>query len=240
MHFYESIITDTPAIANRDAFATFKKIIARFPNEAVYVYSLVNKRMIYVDGWQELLGFKDDEISLLKLVQLTVPDYIPFCSEINNKALQFILAQQEQLEEYSCIVYSKKYHNNGEEVPLIESVGVFKSDKGQVTEIIGRFQKNKFARMGKIIQYDAYGPKKSAFEETLSKELFKHQAISIKEKETLALFAQGKTYKEVAEHYKISSSAIIKRINPLFERFNVKNLTHLIHFAHQNGLIDDI
>ena len=240
MHFYKTVITDIPMSGNRDEIATFEKTIALFPNEALYIYSLVSRRMVYVKGWEELLGYRDEEISLLKLVDLTVPSYVPFCREMNNKALQFILAKKERLEEYSCIVYSKKFHKNGQEVPLIESVGVFKSEHGHVTEIIGRYQVNKFARMGKVIHYDAYGPEKSDFEETLNKELFNYYAISGNEREALNMLAQGKSYQEVAGHFDISSSAIKKRITPLFERFHVKNLAHLIHFAHQNGLIDDL
>jgi DNA-binding CsgD family transcriptional regulator len=238
MHFYKTIITDIPMSGDRDKIAFFEKTVALFPYEALYIYSLVTKRMIYVKGWQELLGYKDEDISLLKLTELTVPAYVPFCREMNNKALEFILSKKERLEEYSCIVYSKKFNKNGEEVPLIESVGVFKSENGIATEIIGRYQINKHARRGKVIQYDAYGPEKSAFEETLSKDLFNHLAISGKEQEALKMLADGKSYKQVADHFDISLSAAKKRIIPLFERFGVNNLAHLIHFAHQNGLID--
>ena len=238
MHFYKTIITDVPMSGDRDQRAFFEKTVTLFPYEALYIYSLVAKRMIYVKGWEELLGYKDEDISLLKLTELTVPAYIPFCREMNNKALEFILTKHDRLEEYSCIVYSKKFHKNGEEVPLIESVGVFKSEKGVATEIIGRYQINKYARRGKVIQYDAYGPEKSAFEETLSKDLFNYWAISGKEQAALNMLAEGKSYKQVADHFAISLSAAKKRIIPLFERFGVNNLAHLIHFAHQNGLID--
>jgi DNA-binding CsgD family transcriptional regulator len=235
---YKNIITDLPIGCDRDQTDIIDRSVFLFPYEALYIYSLVTKRMIYAKGWEELLGYKDEDISLLKLIGITVPAYLPFCVEMNNKALEFILTKKEYLEEYSCIVYSKKFHRNGEELPLIESVGVFKSENGVATEIIGRYQLNRQAKKGKIIQYYAYGPEKAAFEESLRKDLFKYPAISKKEHEALTMLAQGKSYKQVADHFKISLSAAKKRIVPLFERFGVNNLAHLIHFAYQNGLID--
>jgi DNA-binding NarL/FixJ family response regulator len=87
------------------------------------------------------------------------------------------------------------------------------------------------------MRYAAYGPEKSEFEEELNKELFKHFAISRKEKEALSLIAKGYSDKEIANHFKVSTSAIEKRIIPLFKRFDVKSRTHLITFAYENHIL---
>ena len=87
------------------------------------------------------------------------------------------------------------------------------------------------------MQFAAYGPDTSEFEETLSKELFTHYVISRKEKEALQLAAQGFAFKEIATKLNVSQSAIEKRIIPLYKRFNVHSLPHLINFAHKNHLL---
>jgi DNA-binding NarL/FixJ family response regulator len=87
------------------------------------------------------------------------------------------------------------------------------------------------------MRYAAYGPDKSEFEEELNKQLFHHYAISKKEKEALALISTGYSFKEVANHFNVSSSAIEKRIIPLYKRFDVKSLTHLISFAYDNHIL---
>jgi DNA-binding CsgD family transcriptional regulator len=87
------------------------------------------------------------------------------------------------------------------------------------------------------MRYAAYGPEKEQFEEELNKQLFQHYAISQKEKEALALIASGYAFKEVAQQFQVSQSAIEKRILPLYKRFNVRSLTHLISFAYDNHIL---
>jgi hypothetical protein len=51
-------------------------------------------------------------------------------------------------------------HKNGTPVPLISRVGVFSSENGQISEIIGRSQVNHSIKFGKVMRYAAYGPDK--------------------------------------------------------------------------------
>jgi DNA-binding NarL/FixJ family response regulator len=87
------------------------------------------------------------------------------------------------------------------------------------------------------MQYAAFGPETSGFEESLNEELFNELGISRKEKEALELAAKGYTFKEIADKLNVSQSAIEKRIIPLYKRFDVKSLTHLISFAHDNYIL---
>jgi DNA-binding CsgD family transcriptional regulator len=131
----------------------------------------------------------------------------------------------------------KKVHKNGSPIPIIVKVGVLNSENGQVTEIIGRNQINHSIRLGTVMRYAAYGPDKSELEEELNKELFRYYAISDKEKEALALVAKGYAFKEIAYSLKVSQSAIEKRILPMYKRFDVKSLSHLITFAYDNHIL---
>ncbi len=235
--YTKSLITDIPAAIDTHSVRNFEEIIQKFPDEAVYIYSFKQNRMIYANGWEEVIGYGDDEINMLMLVSITSPEYILFSNELNDKALMFILSKNSNLEEYSFTIELKKIHKNGNYIPLIVKVGVFKSENGMVTEIIGRYQINHSINFGKVMRYAAYGPESMEFEEELNKQLFHHYAISIKEKEALSLVAKGYSFKEIADHFKVSQSAIEKRIIPMYKRFEVRSLTHLISFAYQNHIL---
>ncbi len=235
--YTKSYITNVPADLKSKEAQYFRKTIPRFPEEAVYIYSFKENKMIYADGWEEILGYKDEEITMLTIVSITTPEYAPFSNELNDKALRFINNVSEDLEKYSFMIELKKIHKDGTHVPLISKVGVFSSENGMVTAIIGRSQINRSINLGTIMRYAAYGPDKSEFEEELNKQLFNHYAISNKEKEALAMVAQGYSFKEIANHFKVSQSAIEKRIIPMYKRFNVKSLTHLISFAYDNHIL---
>ena len=235
--FSKSMITAVPADPGSSEALIFRQSIQRFPEEAIYIYSFKENRMLYADGWEDILGYRDDEIDMLTIVSITSPEYAPFSYELNDKALRFIINKTEELEKYSFTIELKKIHKNGTPVPLIVRVGVFRSENGRVTEIIGRNQVNRSINLGNIMRYAAYGPDKSEFEDELNKQLFRHYAISDKEREALAMAAKGYSLKEIAYHFHVSQSAIEKRIIPLYSRFNVKSLSHLVSFAHKNHIL---
>lgn len=235
--YSKSMITAIPADLNSEEARYFKQTMQRFPNEAIYIYSFKHNRMLYADGWEEILGYRDDEINMKLIVDATSPKYAPFSYELNDKALKFILGIANDLEKYSFTIELQKIHENGDLIPIIAKVGVFRSESGHVTEIIGRNEVNNSIKLGNVMKYAAYGPEKSGFEEKLNKDLFHHFAISRKEREALALVANGYSFKEIAHQLMVSQSAIEKRILPLYKRFEVKSLTHLITFAYENHIL---
>jgi DNA-binding CsgD family transcriptional regulator len=233
----KSLITNVPANLNSPEAHTLRKSLVHFPDEAIYIYSFKENRMIYADGWESVLGYRDDEINMLAIVNASVPKYAPFSYELNDKALKFILGKSTDLEHYSFSIELKKFHKNGTEVPVVAKVGVFGVENNRMVSIIGRFTINPRLIFGEVMRYAAYGPEKEEFEEELNKSLFCYQAISDKEREALALAAKGLPFKEIAHQLKVSPSAIEKRINPLYKRFNVNSLAHLVGFAYENHIL---
>lgn len=235
--YSKSHITEVPADLNSAEALLYKKTIPVFPEEAIYIYSFKLNKMIYASGWEELLGYRDDEINMITITSITTPEFATFSNELNDKALIFIQSKTEDLEKYSFTIELKKWHKNGTQVPLISRVGVFHAENGKITEIIGRSQINRSIKFGKVMRYAAYGPDKSEFEDVLNKVLFQYCAISTKEKEALELVSKGYSYKEIADQFNVTQSAIEKRILPLYKRFEVKSLAHLIRFAYENHIL---
>lgn len=235
--YTQSIVTETPIDLNSEAYEYFENTIPDFPNQAVYIYSFKEGKMIYAKGWKEVLGYENEEVNMLLIINSTAPKFANFANELNDKALHFLNSKTENLEQYNFTLELQKIHKNGELIPLFSRVGVYKSSEGKVEQIIGISQVVKTLKFGKVMQYAAYGPNVGEFEETLSKELFHHFAISSKEKEALCLAAKGYAFKEIAEKLEVSQSAIEKRIIPMYKRFNVKSLPHLISFAYDNNIL---
>jgi DNA-binding CsgD family transcriptional regulator len=235
--YSKNFITAVPADLESEQAQYFRQTIPKFPEEAIYIYSFKENRMIFARGWEEVVGYQDDEINMLAIVNMSAPEFAPFSHDLNDKALQFIHKKTENLEDYSFTIELKKIHKDGTLVPIIVRVGIFSSSNGYIESIIGRFQINRSLIFGRVMRYAAYGPEKEKFEEELNKVLFKHLAISNKEKEALSLVAKGYSFKEIAHELKLSHSAIEKRIIPLYKRFDVKSLTHLVSFAYDNFIL---
>ncbi|WP_088323932.1 LuxR C-terminal-related transcriptional regulator [Polaribacter tangerinus] len=235
--FTKIMVSDIPYDIKDPVYEEYKEKIPQFIGQAVYIYSFEKKRMLFADGWERLLGYKDDEISLQKIISSTSERHLKFTAEINNKSLEFLSTVKKDLEQYSFTIEVEKLHKDGSIVPVLSRVGIYKSKNGKFTEAIGISEKIHSRKLGNIMQYAAYGPKSSGFEESLNKELFNELGISRKEIEALELAAKGYAFKEIATKLNVSQSAIEKRIFPLYKRFNVKSLPHLISFAYNNHIL---
>ncbi len=233
-----SFVTDLPADTSSNLFKQYKRSLIRFTDEAVYIYSFKEKKLIYADGWEETLGFKDNEITLQQIIRQTDASYLAFSHEINAKTIEFLLSRKTGIKDYSFTVELKKIHKDGSIVPMEAKVGILTVDQnGGVDYIIGRFRINRNIHFGIVMRYDVHGPDKEEFEKVINKAVQKFLTISGKEKEALKYVAKGYSFKEIADELGVSASAIEKRIQPLYKRFNVKNLTHLVSFAYENYIL---
>lgn len=230
-------VSDTPLDFTDPAYVEYKKTVPQFIGQAVYIYSFEKERIVFANGWEELLGYKNEEITLLKIVSITSKRHFNFSNELNDKALQFMRNIKTNLDKYSFTIEVEKIHKEGEIIPLLSRVGIYKSKDGNILEVIGISEKIHSRKLGNIMQYAAYGPATSGFEDTLNTQLFDELGISRKEKEALVLASKGYAFKEIADELGVSQSAIEKRILPLYKRFGVKSLPHLISFAYDNHIL---
>jgi DNA-binding CsgD family transcriptional regulator len=236
-YFALTQVSGAPIDKMHPEYEHYRNSIPLFPNEAVYVYSFQQNRLLYAAGWEPTMGYRDDEITMHIILQATDPAHAPFAFELNNKAVQFLMAPRKDLDQYSYFFEGRKIHKDGSLVPMSIHIRVFSTKNDHVDVVIGRFQVNHSLRFGKVLRYGANGPYKNEFEEILNKELFQYSAISAKEKEALSMVSKGLSFKEIADHLGISNSAVEKRILPLYKRFDVKGLPHLISFAYENFIL---
>jgi DNA-binding CsgD family transcriptional regulator len=234
MHLYETFLSaDTYAPGDISAYRN----IEVFADEAVYIYSLVDMKICYADGFESLLGYDDKEISMHLLVSITTPDFTDFIQEMNNQSLAFILGQREHLNQYCCTIESKKYNKRGEEVSLIESVRVYKTTENRVTEVLGRYKLNPRVPNPLNRYFHASGPGI----ETLVNKMRGFEANELKvnhqQLEILQFLAKGMIINEIAIRLGMSKSNIEKKIYSLYKKFNVQNQKELIAFALKNQLL---
>lgn len=219
---------------------TAKKIhesLRHYRDEAIYVFCLQKRQLIYASGFQDILGFSDNEVTMRMIQGMTISQHASFMHDVQLKALQFINGGYPQLEQYVFIIELKKRHKLGHEVPLETRMSVYESQEGVAKSIIGRLQLAPHLRFDQVVRYSVCGPDENLLEDALSRTQFLLPAISAKEHEALKLVAQGCAFKEVAHQLGISHSAVEKRILPLYKRFEVRSLTHLVSYAYEHGIL---
>jgi DNA-binding CsgD family transcriptional regulator len=234
MHLYETFLSaDTYAPGDISAYRN----IEVFADEAVYIYSLVDMKICYADGFDSLLGYDDKEISMRLLVSITTPDFADFIQEMNNESLAFILGQREYLNQYCCTIESKKYNKWGEEVSLIESVRVYKTEGSRVTEVLGRYKLNPRVPNPRFKYFHATGPGINNLVERMREFEGLEKNLTKRQQEVLILISQGKLIKEIADQLLISKSSIEKIIRTMCKKFEVNSSKELIAYALKNQLL---
>jgi len=234
MQFYETFLSsDTYEPEERTDYAD----IPFFSDEAIFVYSLVEMKIMHAAGWQQLLGYDNQEISMRLLVSITTPDFTDFIRKMNNESLAFILQQREHLNEYCCTIESKKYNKQGKEVSLIESVRVYRTQGNRVTEVLGRYKLNPRVPNPRNRYFHASGPGIETLVEKMLAFEPNELNVTYKQLEILQFLAKGMTLKEIAIKLVMSKSNIEKKIYSLCKKINVQNQKELIAFAHKNGLL---
>ena len=235
--YSKKFLSFTPADLQSEEAKYFKNTLPKFYNESIYIFSFRLNKLIYADGWEDVLGYKDNEVSILQITMSTVKEYAIFSNEIDDKAMLFIHNCTENVGEYAITKELKKYHKNGTEVPIISKVRIKTVVDGKMDYLIGRFQVNHSLNFGKIMKFEFHGPEKVEMYNMLNKNIFIHLDITEKEKEVIRLASKGFSLKEIAKEFNVTQSAIEKRLFPLYKRFDLKSLPHLISFAYENNIL---
>lgn len=236
-YYYEEYLSDKPLQPNSsEDFAKYAKI-ARFPDEALYVYCFEKKHIVYAAGWPELLGYGNDEINLQMLVSLTTPDYINFIREINNESIKFIMSKTENLTDYSLVTESKLFSRAGNQIPLIISVGVLEGEQGKPLQIVGTFKHNTRIPHPGNKYFKASGSGIEQLVETLTLIAHRETVLSDREIEVVTHLANGLSLQGIAQALFLSKSSVEKVISNLNRKINVKNTNELISFVVKNNWI---
>lgn len=235
--YSKKFLSFTPADLETEEAKFFKKTLPRFSNESIYIFSFKQNKLIYADGWEEVLGYKDNEISILQITMSTIDEYKIYSNEVDDKAMIFINNCKDHVGEYGVTKELRKYHKNGTEIPMITKIRIKTVVDGKMDYLIGRFQVNYNLNFGKVMKFEFHGPEKESMYAMLDKNIFKSLDISEKEIQVIRLVAKGFSLKEIAAQLGVTQSAIEKRLFPLYKRYDVKSLPHLISYAYENNIL---
>ncbi|MFN9998149.1 MAG: LuxR C-terminal-related transcriptional regulator [Sediminibacterium sp.] len=235
--FYEKYLSDKSLQPNSNVDVTVHAKIARFPDEAIYVYCFETNCIVYADGWPELLGYGNDEINLQMLIHLTTPDYINFIREINNESIKFIMRKTENLTDYSLVIESKLFSKTGKQIPLIISVGVLESENGKPLRILGSFKQNPRIPHPGNKYFKASGTGIEELVENMKLIADRESILGEREREIITKLANGLGLRATAQALFISKSSVEKIVSKLSKKIDVKNTYELISFAFKNNWI---
>lgn len=217
----------------------YEKLLKRKDEEAIFVYNLRNKHMVYDDGWLNLLGLRKGEVNMLYLLDCIDHHFKDFVIAVTDNSLFYLSENRPNILDYSFTIEFKLIHQlSGEALPIRATIYSFEADdEGYLTAILGRFELDRTISFNKTTKYTVYSPDKLRYIKGIDNKLFESHHITYKELEVLKLISKGLAIKQVADELDVSNSAIEKRIYTLYKRFDVKSHAHLVSFCYKNLIL---
>lgn len=237
--FHKQVFTKAIKNFSKEEKAAFTAQLNRLDEEALFIYSLKQKRMIFHDGWLNLLGLRKGEVNIFSLLDCIEPRFKEFVMAVTDNSLYYLSENRPNILDYSFSMEFQLIHQiSGEALPIRARIYSFEADQqGYLTSILARFELDKTISFDGKTKYTVYSPDKLRYIEGLDNRLFESHHITYKELEALRLLAKGYVIKQIANELDISNSAVEKRIYALYKRFDVKSHAHLISFCYQQLIL---
>lgn len=206
--------------------------------ECIYVIDFVNNKVIYNKGFQNLLGFKDDDITL----DIVFNNYHPDDKEVVNRLIKAAINYSIEnapvdLNNVLYISYRRRKKDGSYIKVLSKNIIHEVDDEGRVTK--------GYTKLLDISFMDNCNAVKWVFEaESLNEEDFKRHIyqeyedfFTKREREIIEEIANGLINKSIAEKFHISEYTVATHRKHILKKSNCHNTNDLILFCRRKGIL---
>lgn len=213
----------------------FKKYLTLKENEAVYVYSFKENKLLFTKGFENVLEVESRAVNMQFLNSEYDELAKEFVNEYHDRALLYLYNNNHKLKTFSSSVVIK---TNRVETPLLLNIQVLNTDsKGNLISIIGRVLRDPNLIYGDIIQYNLNGDLEGDFLFQMNHKLDFQKRISLREIKIIEDLEMDIPTEEIGKKIGYANHRIEEIIKLMLERFSVKTTKDLIEFAKNKQLI---
>lgn len=235
--YYKAHVTSNPADLNSKEAMDIKKQIAYGEDEAVYIYSFKKNKILFAAGFQDLIGYPDNEVNVMNIYNIYDSKYSTLLHHFTDQTLHF-LHHNKINGDFSTYAISNIYNKNTK-LTIIKTVSIYEKDKNNnfISGIV-RFKKIENMKYNSIFQYGIIDSSKKINIFTNNIIDFKvDNSINIHEIKLVELLDNQMSINNISKHFECSEAQINLAINNILIRFKCKNTQELISFAKQNEII---
>ncbi len=212
----------------------YDKTIDIKENEATYIYSFKENKLVFSKGLESLHNIKSEEINIFFIRNLIAEHFLNFSNEYHDRLLLHIY-NNKNIENFSTNII---LNYNTFDTPVLLNIKVFETDdNGNLLSVISKAIKSEKLKTTKVVQYSLNGSFQEEFNNEINFNLDHKLCISEKNIELIELLEKGKSVEDIATLLSVPVDSIMVRISNLFKRFDVTNNKDLIQFAKTNFLI---
>lgn len=231
-----------PAVANKGLKKRIEKLLGqfpRFPGHFLYIYNYSEGRIVYARGFQEVLGYRDEEVDLDLIFGCLHPEDAAIVARLNQSAVVAMakMRNPEDLMELTLSVDHRMRKANGDYATILRQTAVFEVDKAS-GKVHSTFSLCK--DISTIKTSGAIGWQVSGFD-VLDFEAHEHAPDRVqyrpssREMDVVRKLAEGKSTRVAAEELDISPHTVSTHRRNLLARTGLGNTAELVKRISELG-----
>lgn len=206
--------------------------------ECFYIFNLCENKVIYHNGFQNLLGFHEKDISLEFILDKYHPDDIEIVNRIFKAAISHCLSIPYQCSDSTLqIIYRIRKNDNSYIKILSQATAYQENTQGFMTHILVKLTNLSFLESHFFVKWFFYA-------KNLNIKVFRNQIYKAyidffteREKEIIIEIKNGQTTNLIAEKLNISEHTVATHRKHILKKAECHNTKNLLLFCKRNGII---
>lgn len=212
-----------------------------FPDQFIYVINYTEGRLIHARGFQDVLGYANEDVDIELLYRIFHPEDAPTVARITTAVIQAMTRIRRPLDPFElCLTVDYRVRKaNGQYIKVLRQTAVFDTDE-KTGEVISTFSMCKdisTIKSSNSIGWQVKGRgldllDLSALEDLMPKLQYRP---TMREMEVIRMLAEGKSSKRIAHELHLSEHTVAAHRRNLLQRTGLKNTAELVSHVKEAG-----
>jgi len=209
-------------------------------NECLFVWDVRLGEILFVKGIENLLGYKDDEITLSGFANLFHENDKEYILRIGQSAIEYALKYPESNSMHRLSISHRIKTINGDFIKILAQSKPYEFDnKGYITKFLVIFSDISFVDSTDLVQYKftAKGLDAESFHNHIydhNKSLFSSREIDI-----IKELKNGHSSSKIALMLEISVHTVASHRKKIMKKSDCHSVKEVILFCKKNGILID-
>ena len=207
-------------------------------NECLFVWDTRLGEMVFSKGFENLLGFSDDEINLERFVALFHPDDQEYVYRLGQAATLHSIEKPELNSDFCLYVSHRIKKSDGEYIKIMAQSSAHSIDQeGLISRFLVKLSDISFIDMTDAVQYKflANGLDTELFHDLV---FDKNKGIfTPRELEIIKEIQKGMSNVQIADNFRISKFTVETHRKKIMKKSDAHSAEELLLFCRRNGVI---
>jgi len=208
-------------------------------NECIYVIDFNENKLLYKKGFENVLGYTDEEMSLNQLFENYHPEDEETISRVIRESILHTIKDPSHGKDNSLYLKYRRKRKDGKYITVLSQSHIYDlNSEGNRLKSITRLTDISFANDFKKSGYSfqANGLDKEAFERQIHKSYV--DFFTKREREVIEEMFKRVTNREISETLFISQHTVATHRKNIFRKSACRNVEELINFCETKGILN--